>query len=201
LGKGLDERRDSMSTQITATNGGTRYLVAIGRVGGAVIALALAAMIGAGLAGSANAGWGWGPGGSRFGHHGMMGDPMDPAEVKEHVERMVAHIAIEIDATEEQKQKLTAIFVGAADDLMPLRAEIMASRHAGELVGLLTAPTVDRAAIESFRAEKMALADQASRRIAQALGEAAEVLTPTQRAEIGERLKFLMEFGPGFHRG
>ena len=92
---------------------------------------------------------------------------------------MVAHLAIEIDATEEQKTKLTAIFVGAANDLMPLRAEMMESRHAGELVGLLTAPTVDRAAIETFRAEKMALADQASRRIAQALGEAAEVLTPS----------------------
>ena len=126
---------------------------------------------------------------------------MDPAEVKERVERVVAHIAIEIDATEEQKQKLTAIFVGAASDLMPIRAEIMESRHAGELVGLLTAPTVDRAAIESFRAEKMALADRASRRIAQALGEAAEVLTPEQRTKVGERLKFLMEFGPGFHRG
>jgi Spy/CpxP family protein refolding chaperone len=190
-----------MSTQTTATNGGTRFLVSIGRIGGAVVALALAALIGAGLAGGASAGWGWGPGGQGFGHHGMMGDTMDPAEVKERVERMVAHIAIEIDATEEQKQKLTTIFVGAADDLMPLREEMMASRHAGELVGLLTAPTVDRAAIEAFRAEKMTLADQASRRIAQALGEAAEVLTPEQRAEIGERLKFLMEFGPGFHRG
>jgi len=68
-------------------------------------------------------------------------------------------------------------------------------------VSPLTAPTVDRAAIEKFRADKLALADQASRRIAQALGEAAEVLTPEQRAEIGERLKFLMEFGRGLHRG
>ena len=35
---------------------------------------------------------------------------------------MVAHVAIEIDATEEQKQKMSAIFTGAANDLMPLRA-------------------------------------------------------------------------------
>jgi Spy/CpxP family protein refolding chaperone len=191
-----------MSTGIAETNGGTRFLIAIGRVSGAVIALALAALIGSALAGSANAGWGWGPGGSsRFGHHGPMGGTLEPAEVQERVERMVAHLAIEIDATEEQKQKLTAILVGAANDLMPLRAEMMESRHAGELVGLLTGPIVDRAAIETFRAEKLALADQASRRVAQALGEAAEVLTPEQRAEIGERLKFLMEFGRGFHRG
>jgi Spy/CpxP family protein refolding chaperone len=190
-----------MSTRIAETNGGTRFLIAIGRVSGAIIALALAALIGSALAGSANAGWGWGPGGSRFGHHGPMGGTLEPAEVKERVERMVAHLAIEIDATEEQKQKLTAILVGAANDLLPLRAEMMESRHAGELVGLLTAPTVDRAAIETFRAEKLALADQASRRIAESLGEAAEVLTAEQRAEFGERLKFLMEFGRGFHRG
>jgi Spy/CpxP family protein refolding chaperone len=191
-----------MSTRIAETNGGTRLLIAIGRVSGAVIALALAALIGSALAGSASPGWGWGPGGHGFGHRGMMGSgPMDPAAVKDRVERMVAHLAIEVDATEEQKQKLTTIFVTAANDLMPLREEMMASRHAGELVGLLTAPTVDRAAIETFRAEKLDLADQASRRIAQALGEAAEVLTPEQRAEIGERIKFLMEFGPGFHRG
>lgn len=190
-----------MSTQIAATGGTTRILIAIGRVGGAVVALAIAAVIGAALAGAANAGWGWGPEGGRFGHHGMMGRAADPVEVKERVERMVAHLAIEIDATEEQKQKLTTIFVSAVDDLMPLREEMMASRQAGELVGLLTAPTVDRAAIEAFRAQKLALADRASRRIAQALGEAAEVLTPEQRAAIGERVKFLMEFGPGFRRG
>ena len=188
-----------MSTQVATNGGGTRFMIAIGRVSGAVIALAIAAMIGAALAGSANAGWGWGPGSSRFGH-GPMGT-LEPAEVQEKVERMVAHLAIEIDATDEQKQQLTTIFVSAANDLLPLRAEMMESRQAGELVGLLTAPTVDRAAIETFRAEKLALADQASRRIATALGEAAEVLTPEQRAEIGERLKFLMEFGRGFHRG
>jgi Spy/CpxP family protein refolding chaperone len=190
-----------MSTEIARTNGGVRWWIGLGRVGGAIVALALAALVGAALAGSASAGWGWGPSGHGFGHDGMMGGTMDPAEVKDRVERMVAHVAIEIDATDEQKQKLTAIFLAAANDLMPIRAEFMASRQAGEMLGLLTAPTVDRAAIESFRAEKMALADKASRRIAEALGEAAEVLTPAQRAEVGERIKFLMEFGPGFHHG
>jgi len=190
-----------MSTDIARTENGTRFLIGIGRIGGAIVALALAALIGAALAGSASAGWGgWGRG-PGFGHHGMMGGTMDPAEVRERVERMVAHVAIEIDATDEQKQRLTTIFVGAANDLLPIRAKFVESRQAGELVDLLTAPTVDRAAIESFRSDKMALADEASRRIAQALGEAAEVLTPEQRAEVGERLKFLMQFGPGFHRG
>ena len=47
----------------------------------------------------------------------------------------------------------------------------------------------------------MDLADVATRRVTQALGEAAEVLTPKQRVALGERIQFLMRFGPGFHRG
>ena len=70
---------------------------------------------------------------------------------------MVAHIAIEIDATDDQKQKLTGIFVGAANDLMPIHAEFIESRQAGELVGLLTAPAVDRAAMNRPGGEDGAL--------------------------------------------
>lgn len=190
----------NIDTQIDGA--ATRHWIAVGRIGGALAALLMAAVIGMALAGGASAGWMGGSGGPGFARHGMMMDgPLDPAEVRARVERIVAHVAIEIDASEEQKQKLTAIFVSAANDLMPLRAEIMETRRSGELIGLLTAPTVDRAAIEAFRAEKMDLADVATRRIAQALGEAAEVLTPEQRAELGQRLQFLMRFGPGFHRG
>jgi periplasmic protein CpxP/Spy len=193
----------NMQTTIDPADGGaTRHSIAIGRIGAAVAALLLAAVVGFALAGSASAGWMGDHGGPDFGRHGMMMDgPLDPAEVKARVERIVAHVAIEIDATEEQKQKLTAIFVAAANDLMPIRAEIMETRQAGELIGLLTAPTVDRTAIEAFRAEKMDLVDVATRRITQALGAAAEVLTPEQRVELGERIQFLMQFGPGFHRG
>lgn len=190
-----------MGNEMMEMRGATRVWIAIGRVAGGIVALAAAAVVGLALAGSASAGWGWGERSHGFGHGPMMGKSLDPAEVQEHVERMVAHVAIEIEATDEQKEKLTAIFVSAANDLLPMRAEMMESRQAGELVGLLTAPTVDRAAIEAFRAEKLALADRASRRIAEALAAAAEVLTPDQRAEIGERIEFLMQLRSGFHRG
>jgi Spy/CpxP family protein refolding chaperone len=194
-----------MNDIATTGTASVRRWIGLGRLAAATAALALAALIGIALAGSASAGWGWGMGhhgfGGRFAHGGMMGGTLDPAEIEDHVKRIVGHIAVEIDATEEQKAKLTEIFVAAARDLMPIRAEFMESRQAGELVGLLTAPTVDRAAIEAFRAEKMALAERASRRLAQALADAAEVLTPEQRAEIGERIEFLRSFGPPFHRG
>ena len=117
----------------------TRHWIAIGRVGGALAALLAAAVIGLALAGSVSAGWMGGHGGPGFGSRGMIMDgPLDPAEVKVRVERMVGHIAVEIDATDEQKEKLTAIFVSAANDLMPIRAEIIETRQAGELIGLLT---------------------------------------------------------------
>ena len=42
---------------------------------------------------------------------------------------------------------------------------------------------------------------QASKRIAQALADAAEVLTPEQRRKIGERLERARRSWPGWHRG
>lgn len=150
--------------------------------------------------------WGWRArmhGAGFFGHPGMMsGEPLSPAEVRDRIGRVVAHLAIEIDATDEQKQKLTDILVGAANDLMSLRDQAGGRGAAAhELIGLLTAPSVDPIAVEQFRAGKIALADQATRRIADALVEAARVLTPDQRQELGDKLDFLGRFGPPFHRG
>ncbi len=190
-----------MDIETVEARAATRMWIAVGRVGGGIVALAAAAIIGLALAGNASAGWGWGERGHGFGHGPAKGVSLEPAEVQERVERMVAHLAIEIDATDEQKERLTAIFVTAANDLLPMRAEMMERGNAEELVALLTAPTVDRAAIEAFRADKLEIAERASRRIAEALGAAAEVLTPDQRAEIGERIEFLMRLRSGFHRG
>jgi len=149
--------------------------------------------------------WGWRARihGAGFGHPGMIsGEPLSPADVKDRVEKMVAHLAIEVDATDEQKQKLTDILVGAADDLLSLREQAGGRGAAAhELIGLLTAPTVDPIAVEQFRAEKIAAADQASKRIAEALVDAAQVLAPEQRQKLGDRLDFLGRFGPPFHRG
>ena len=62
---------------------------------------------------------------------------------------------------------------------------------------LLARPTIDRAALEGLRAEQIRLAESASRRMTVALADAAEVLTPEQRAKLGERMKSRME---GHHR-
>jgi periplasmic protein CpxP/Spy len=159
--------------------------------------LLVAGALAVGLAGAAATtalSGGFGPGAWHAGGFGS--GPIDPAEVDERVERMVKHLAVEIDATPEQQDRLVAIAQGAAKDLLPMRDRMKAARE--EAHAILTAPTVDRAAIEALRARQAAGYDEASRRLAQALGDAAEVLTAEQRAELGERME---RFRGRWHRG
>lgn len=120
-----------------------------------------------------------------FGHHhrGGMGQ-MDPARMDEHMERMLARLAA--DATAEQKAKIKDIAKAAMGDLKGIHGQIRDGRKKG--LALLTAPSIDRTAIESLRIEQMRLAEQASQRISKALADAAEVLTPAQRAKIAEKI-------------
>ncbi len=146
---------------------------------------AIATLIGGIAAGIGIKAFAHGPGGWHRG--GFMAGPLDPAQVDEHLERMLKHLYVEIDATDEQKQKLAPIVKQAAKDLLPLREKMQGARK--QAVELLTGDTIDRAAIEALRAEHLQLAEQASRRIAQALADAAEVLTPAQRKELAARVE------------
>jgi periplasmic protein CpxP/Spy len=82
--------------------------------------------------------------------------PLDPAQAEERADRFIRHAAIELNATPEQQDKLRAIAKGAVKDLFPIRDKAQAARERAR--GLLTQPSVDRGAIESFRVEKMAMA-------------------------------------------
>jgi Spy/CpxP family protein refolding chaperone len=84
-------------------------------------------------------------------------------------------------------------------DLLALREKQDGFRQRGR--ELLTATTIDRAAIEALRAEQIALADQASRRISQALADAATVLTPEQRRKIADHFAARRAFFERWHRG
>jgi Spy/CpxP family protein refolding chaperone len=126
------------------------------------------------------------------------GGPLSPAAAEDRADRMVRHLSIEIDATAEQQDKLRGIVRGAVRDLMPLREKAQATRERG--LALFTQQTVDRAAIESIRAEQMGLADEASRRIARALGDAAEVLNPEQRRKIEQHIAWRRHWR-GWNRG
>jgi Spy/CpxP family protein refolding chaperone len=131
-------------------------------------------------------------------HRGGMHNPFDPARAEERADRAIRHLAIEVDATDEQQDKLRAIVKATVKDLLPMREQAHAARVRAR--DLLTQETVDRAAIERFRTEQMALADAFSKRIAQALGDAAEVLTAEQRRKLNDHFPPARGFGRHWRR-
>jgi|SRR5688500_6012276 len=108
--------------------------------------------------------------------------PMDPADLDRHVERMLKHLYVEIDATDEQKQRLEPIVKQAAKDLQPIRQNLHAARR--QAMEILSQDKVDVAALESLRQQQIKFADDASRTLTRALVDAADVLNPAQRKQL-----------------
>jgi Spy/CpxP family protein refolding chaperone len=130
----------------------------------------------------------WAYGGLGGWHRGgFMSGPLDPAMLDERIERMARHFAVEVDATPEQGAQLAQIAKASARELLPLREQAREARR--RAVELLASPSIDRAALERLRAEQLQHADAASRRLAQALADVAEVLTPEQRQRLAERFR------------
>jgi protein CpxP len=123
---------------------------------------------------------------ARGGPGGWGGGPLDPAALDERVDRRLKQLYAEIDATPEQQQKLAPIVKRAAHDLYPLRKQMREARL--QAMDLFTRDHVDRAAFEKLRTEQMTLAEHASKRLTEALADAAELLTPLQRKELAARL-------------
>jgi Spy/CpxP family protein refolding chaperone len=103
------------------------------------------------------------------------------------IERMVDRALGSVDATREQRDKVTAIFDKAMDDVFALREKHLEGRR--QIRDALAAPTVDRGKIEALRTDQLKLADTASKRITDAFADAAEVLTPDQRAQLARRIE------------
>jgi Spy/CpxP family protein refolding chaperone len=127
-----------------------------------------------------------GPGSGHFMHR-MGKGAMDPETVGKFIDWRVSAMLSEVDATAEQKNRIGEIAKTAAKELMPLREQHKAARD--KAMTLLVAASVDRAALEKVRADELALAETVSRRITRAVADAAEVLTPAQRARLAEQWK------------
>jgi protein CpxP len=112
-------------------------------------------------------------------HGGMGGHGGMHAMMQVHLDKMLTAI----DATPEQRERIKSILKTAMTSLGPVH-ERMAATHS-ELHRILTAPTIDRGALEQTRSNLMGDLDQASKTLTQAIGDAAEVLTPAQRTKLG----------------
>lgn len=126
--------------------------------------------------------------------HGM-GGPVSPADVAAHVDKVSKHIYIEVDATDAQKAALDPIFKQAAADLLPMFQQL----HTGhaQVVSLLTAPTIDRAALEQARASLSAVQDQISQRMTRLMEDSGTVLTQDQRQKLVAHLtRHMSMMGP-----
>jgi Spy/CpxP family protein refolding chaperone len=111
---------------------------------------------------------------------------MSDADIEKRVTKMVRHLSIEIDANADQEKLITEVALATAKELKPVRDEFHA---AGEkMADLLTAPTVDRAAIEGLRAERLAATDEVSKTVINAVAQVSEILTPQQREGLAKRL-------------
>lgn len=123
-------------------------------------------------------------------HHGMMmSGSGNPADMAAHVDHVLKHLYVEINATDAQKAQIDPLVKQAMTDLMPLHAQAQ-SAHT-QFFQALTQPTLDPNALEAAREAHMQLAEQASKRFVQLIGDVGTVLTPAQRQALANHIQKL----------
>ena len=105
----------------------------------------------------------------------------------ERMGRMIDRMLDGLNASDAQRAQIKQIAAIAAADLRTLMASGRTLRERGGQA--LVAPNVDAVAIEQVRQQMLQQHDQTSRRASQAMVDVARVLTPEQRAKVGERLR------------
>jgi Spy/CpxP family protein refolding chaperone len=138
----------------------------------AAVAASLVAIVGATFAYAHS-------GGGQHGHMAHRGS----GHHLEHVQAMLTKIG----ATDVQKAQIEGLIAPALDDM---KAAHQAHSAAFEKFHeAITATSIDRARLESLRAEQVKSLDETSRRLVTAIGDAAEVLSPEQRAKLAEQIR------------
>ena len=140
------------------------------RVGLIAIAATLIAIAGGALAFAHSGGM----------HHGpMAGD-------SRHLEHMQAMLT-RIGASDAQKAQIEGLLKPAFADMKAARDSHSAAFK--QFHEAITAPSIDRARLESLRADQLKSLDEASKRLVTAISDAAEVLTPEQRAALVKQIE------------
>lgn len=145
-----------------------KLLVFLGLVGGAALIIP-----------RAFAGGGW------SGGHGCHSEPASAEDLRERADWGASWLLDEVDATDAQRDQIGGILDEAAPQAFELRKEGRALHE--DLASTLSAPTVDRAALEEIRLNGLDLADRASSKALDWLARGATVLTPEQRADLKEK--------------
>jgi len=118
----------------------------------------------------------------------------DPAVMRQHIEDRVQRMLQKVKATNEQETRILAIVDQTFTDLEPFRTRRESAHQKAR--ELLSQPTIDRAAIDALRTAQVQTFDAVSKRITQALEDAAEVLTPAQRTALADELATHRGHGP-----
>jgi Spy/CpxP family protein refolding chaperone len=178
---------DEARTETARTRTPRNRLVKTMWLGGIVAALFAAFLLGSLIGPNALASTGglFGAGGHGcFLRHGRHDALRDAAEAGKHARFAAEWILRTVDATEDQKKRVGTIVESLAADLASVAQEHRGNREA--FLQALTGPEIDRAALQRIREAQFGLFDRASTRVVDALADAAEALTPEQRASLIE---------------
>ena len=103
-----------------------------------------------------------------------------------------------VGATSDQETKVHDIIATAFQKIDPSEAQHDEMRK--QVLDILRAPTIDRAAAETLRAQKIADMDAKSKLIVGAALDAAAQLTPEQRVKLAQNAEQHMAEHAGWHR-
>lgn len=114
------------------------------------------------------------------------GSASSPEAAAAHADKMLARLYRAVDATAAQQALIGPLVRQALADLRPLHQQVHGLHR--QALQLLAQTPIDRAALEGSRVQAMQLADQASKRIVQLVGDVGDQLTPAQRQQLVEHL-------------
>jgi periplasmic protein CpxP/Spy len=102
-------------------------------------------------------------------------------------QHVVAHALDSVGASAEQEAKIHDVIAAKFADVAPDPQQHEAMRK--QALELLSAPTIDRAAVEKMRADLIASLDAKSKAVVGGALEIADQLTPPQRAQLAAEIE------------
>lgn len=143
--------------------------------------------------------------GGRGSHHGPRAESAE--EAREHAGRMADRVLDRVDATDAQRDQIDAVLDEAVPRLYAVHQDGRDLREEGR--ELLVAETVDAQAVEGVRKDAVALFDEGSKVMADAMVRIGNVLTVEQRRDLADAMERFRDErggrgpdeGPGDARG